>query len=257
MKKIIYSGVRKASDGYKINYVYNHPEDIISIVEPQLYESIHNNKVYRFGYKFNDTASSKDRTNFIHSVKQIGDAPLEDYELEQFIKRPLGYLDQEVNLYKIDCMVYPLSKRSPLVSKIVRCINDMTSHESHKCSFEFVKQAPTNIGFDFEAFELDHGNEQGYDQMLRYVESVLLPKLHALDYFSIAQNVKSKYRPYITGFIDFADQEQADRFARLQGANILVVDDINTTGSTLNEILRKLGEINQNSNIYVYTLIGN
>ena len=257
MKKIIYSGVRKASDGYKINYVYNHPEDIINIAEPQLYESIYNNKIYRFGYKFNDTASSKDKTNFIHSVKQIGDNPLEDYELEQFIKRPLDYLNQEVNLYKIDCMVYPLSKRSPLVSKIVKCINDMTSHDMRRCSFEFAKTAPTNIGFDFDLFEAEHGDEQGYNQMLRYVESVLLPKLHALDYFSIAQNVKSKYRPYITGFIDFADQEQADRFARLQGANILVVDDINTTGSTLNEILRKLGEINQNSNIYVYTLIGN
>lgn len=191
MKKIIYAGVKKASDGYKINYVYNHPEDLISIVGPQLYESIYNNKLYRFGYKFNDTASSKDRTNFMHSVNQIGDHPLEDYELEQFIKKPLGYLNQEVNLHKIDCMVYPLSKRSPLASKIVRCINDMTSHDMQRCSF------------------------------------------------------------------DFADQEQADRFARLQGANILVVDDINTTGSTLNEILRKLVKINQNSNIYVYTLIGN
>ena len=256
MKKLVYSGVRQSDKGYKIDYTYNYPKDLIDIVEPQLYMSIHDNDVYTFGYRFNDDVDSKSRTEFIRAVKQIGDDPLTDNELEQFIKRPLKYLNNVVNIYQLDCMVYPLSKRSPLVSKIIRCINDITSHEMHRCSFEFVKQAPTNIGFDFESFESDHSEDQGYNQMLEYVETILIPKLHDLDYFSIAQNVKSKYRPYITGFLDFKDQESADRFAKLQGANILVVDDINTTGSTLHEILRKLGKINNDSNIYVYTLIG-
>lgn len=256
MKRTINSGVKLTEKGYAIDYTYNYPEDLIHIQEPQLNRTVHDNGIYYFGYKFNDGVSSKDRTHFINSVKQINDEPLSDSELDQFIKRPLKDLDKEVNLQHIDCMIYPLSKRSPLVSKIVRAINDMTSHEMRRCSFEFVKSAPTEIGFDFESFESDHGDEQGYKQMLKYVNEELLPKLHNLDYFSIAQNVKSKYRNYITGFLNFADQESADRFARLQGANILVVDDINTTGSTLNEILRKLTDINNSSNIYVYTLIG-
>lgn len=256
MKNVIEAGVRKSEDGIWIDYTYNYPKDLIDIVEPQLYQSVHGNDVYYFGYTFNSDIDSKDRTEFIHSVKQIGDNPLTDNQLDQFIKRPLKYLNEKINLYHIDCMVYPLSKRSPLVSKIVRAINDMTSHEMRRCSFEFVKQAPTNIGFDFESFESDHGGEQGYGQMIDYINNQLVPKLRDLDYFSIAQNVKSKYRPYITGFLDFVDQENADRFARLQGANILVVDDINTTGSTLQEILRKLGDINNDANIYVYTLIG-
>lgn len=256
MKKLIYSGIKQDGDHFAVDYTYNYPEDLIDIVEPQLYQSIHKNKIFHFGYRFKDNVNSKDRTAFIHAVKQIGENPLTDSQVEQFIERPLAYLDEEINLYDIDCMVYPLSKRSPLVSKIVRCINDMTSHEMRRCSFEFVKNAPTEIGFDFESFESDYGDSQGYNQMIRYIEEDLLPKLHDLDYFSIAQNVKSKYRPYITGFLDFKDQEESSRFARLQGDNILVVDDINTTGSTLNEILRKLGKINHNCNIYVYTLIG-
>lgn len=256
MKRLIYSGIRKASDGYKLDYTYNYPEDLIDIVEPQLYNSIHDNDIYHFGYRFNDSASSADRTAFIHSVKQIGDDPLDDNELEQFIKRPLKYLNQKINLYDIDCMVYPLSNRSPLVAKIVRCIGDMTSHDTKRSSFEFVKTAPTDIGFDFDLFESDHGDEQGYKQMVEYVNNQLIPKLHSLDYFSIAQNVKSKYRPYITGFIDFKSLEDVARFSKLQGSNILVVDDINTTGSTLNEILRKLGKVNHHSSIFVYTLIG-
>ena len=119
MKRLVYSGVRQSDKGYKIDYTYNYPKDLIDIVEPQLYMSIHDNDVYTFGYRFNDDVDSKSRTEFIHAVKQIGDNPLTDNELEQFIKRPLKYLNNVVNIYKLDCMVYPLSKRSPLVSKII------------------------------------------------------------------------------------------------------------------------------------------
>ena len=252
----IEGGVRIKNSRYYFDYTYNAPGDLIDIVEPQIYATVHNNNVYRFGYRFNESASSSDRTKFIHSIKQIGDNPLSNDQLEQFIKRPLKYLNDEVNLYKIDCLVYPLSQRSPLVSKMIKCINEMTSHHMHRCSFELVKQAPQNIEFDFDLFESEHGDEQGYQAMLKHVNETLLPKLRSLDYFSIAQNVKSKYRPYITGFIDFSNMDDIEKFSKFQGTNILVVDDINTTGSTLNEILRKLGELNNNCNIFVYTLLG-
>ena len=42
----------------------------------------------------------------------------------------------------------------------------------------------------------------------------------------------------------------------LDAKNILIVDDINTSGSTLRELLRIINEINSNCNIYIYTLIG-
>lgn len=256
MKRYITSGVRKSSGGYSIDYTYNAPDDLIHIEEPQLYSSIHNNDIYYFGYRFNDNADSKLRTEFIRSVKQIGDSPLTDDELIQFIKRPLGYLNNFVNLYHIDCLVYPLSQRSTLVSKIIRCINDMTSHDMDRCSFELVKQAPTNIGFDFKSFESDYSASPGYNQMVKHIKDTLLPAINRLDYFSIAQNVKSKYRPYITGFLNFNDPADIEKFSELQGKNILVVDDINTTGSTMHEILRILGQLNDSCNIFVYTLIG-
>lgn len=257
MKRYVSAGVRPDNDNYIIDYTYNYPEDLIFIEEPQLYQSMHDNDIYYFGYRFTDVTNSVDRTKFIHSVKQIGDSPLSDNELDQFIKRPLKYLNKYVNLSNIDCMVYPLSNRSPLVKKMIRAINDLTQHDMSRCSFELVKQAPTNIGFDFESFEADYGDAPGYQDMLKYAKKQLVPALRSLDYFSIAQNVKSKYRPYITGFLGFNNPEDVERFGKLQGANILVVDDINTTGSTLHEILRKLSKLNSNCNIYVYTLIGN
>lgn len=256
MKRLIYSGVRIDKGNFYIDYTYNHPDDIVDIVEPQLYNTIRNSRIYKFGYTFNDTVDSVTRTRFIHAIKQIGDDALSDDQLDQFIKRPLAYLDADINLQDIDCMVYPLSNRSPLVSKMIRAINDMTSRKMHKCNFEFVKQAPTNISFDFETFQSDYEDNSGYRDMLKYVKRQLIPAIHKLDYFSIAQNVKAKYRPYITGFIDFKNASDIEQFSRLKGSNILVIDDINTIGSTLYEILRKLDSINNDCNIYVYTLLG-
>lgn len=43
---------------------------------------------------------------------------------------------------------------------------------------------------------------------------------------------------------------------RLKGNKILIVDDMNTSGSTLEEIVRILGTVNNNCEIYIYTLIG-
>ena len=256
MKRLVYSGVRIDSDKFYIDYTYNYPEDLIDIVTPQIYLRLDNNAVYEFGYKFKDSASSSERARFIHAVKQIGDSALSDDELHQFISRPLAELAKFADIYHIDCMVYPLSQRSPLVTKIVQCINDMTSRDTRKCSFEFVKQAPTDLDFDFDSFESEYGDSLGYSQMLRYVKQDLMPKLRSLDYFSIARDVKPKYRKFITGFLDFQSTEDLEKYSKLQGANILVVDDINTTGSTLNEILRILGKVNTDCNIFVFTLIG-
>lgn len=89
-----------------------------------------------------------------------------------------------------------------------------------------------------------------------YVNNVLLPKVHSLDYFSLAHNVKPKYRGYIKNFIQFQDRD-IDKIKKLQeGTNILVVDDINTSGSTLAEIIRQLFALNHSCNIFLYTLIG-
>lgn len=127
-----------------------------------------------------------------------------------------------------------------------------------RVSFELVKKAPTEVEFDWEQLEADTADDPNqYKQMRRYAEDVILPAIRELDYFSLAQNVKPKYRKYIMNYLDFANARELEKFSKLQGSNILVVDDINTSGSTLNEILRILNKVNQNCNIYVYTLIGN
>lgn len=261
MKKLIRqnvnSGIQYDDGDYVIDYVQNHDNDLITIQPPQLYRKEFRNRIYWFGYQFNSDVSSKQRTEFINYIKGLGDKTISDADLTTLIELPLNELSKRINMYDIDCFAYPLSGRSNLVKKIVQTVGRYTSHDTSRCSFEFIKSAPTEIGFDWDSFDADNKDDENrYNQMREYVETKLLPAIQNLDYFSLAQSVKPKYRKYITNYLNMSEEDAA-RFARLRGNTILVVDDINTSGSTLDEILRKLGKINDNCNIYLYTLIGN
>lgn len=258
MKRYVKAGIHPddTSDKYVIDYTYNYPEDIIDIVPPQLYRSEHGNNVYWFGYRFNDDVSSKDRTAFINYIKGLSDTKIPEHDLERLIELPLAELNETINLYAIDCFVYPGSKRSQLVNKMIHIINRFTSRDMNRLSFELVKSVPTDIEFDWRLFKSDNGDDENrYNMMKEYVDNTLMPMIHSLDYFSLAHSVKPKYRKYIKNYLSFKD-EDIEEFAGLKGKNILIVDDINTSGSTIDEILRVIGKINNSCNIYVYTLIG-
>lgn len=258
MKRYIRSGVRQDDSGYVIDFTLDLPTDIIDVVPPQLYKSSFRNHIYWFGYMFKDGVSSKQRSEFIHYIKGLGDTKVSDHELTQFIELPLGELDKKFNMYDIDCVVYPLSGRSKLVNKIISVVGSYTSHDREVASYQLVKQVPTEISFDWDLFEQENAyDENKYKQMCEYVNTVILPKIHELDYFSLAANVKPKYRKYIKDYLGFISQEQLEMYAKTQGQNILVIDDINTSGSTLDEILRVLNKVNHDSNIFIFTLIGN
>jgi hypoxanthine phosphoribosyltransferase len=83
-----------------------------------------------------------------------------------------------------------------------------------------------------------------------------MPKIHNLTYFSIADNVKPKYRQYIQNYLTIKDISSAKILKSIQNGKILIVDDINTSGSTLTEILRIVHNINNNCEIFIFTLIG-
>lgn len=257
MVKYIKSGIREQDGQYIADYTYNLPEDIINIQPPQLYKSEYGNNVYWFGYKFNDGVPTQQKTKFLRSIKGLSDSSIPDSDLQRLIELPLAELDDRINLYDIDCFVYPLSNRSQLVNRMISAINKRTSRDMSRVSFELIKSIPTEVEFDWELFESEHGyDKKSYRQMAKYIKDELMPKIAKLDYFSLAQSVKPKYRKYIKNYLSFS-AESAEKISKLQGANILIVDDINTSGSTLDEILRILGKLNHSCNIYIYTLIGN
>ena len=78
------------------------------------------------------------------------------------------------------------------------------------------------------------------------------------DYFSIANAVKKpKYRPFFKKILKFKTEKDRLLFEKLQNTNVLIIYDINTSGSTLRECLRVINSINPNNKKVLFTLMGN
>ena len=86
---------------------------------------------------------------------------------------------------------------------------------------------------------------------------IMLDLIHQKDYFTIAKDVKkSRFRPYMMHFLKFADKADEELCASIRKQNVLIIDDVTTSGSTLNEILRTLRILNEDNDITIFSLIG-
>ena len=74
--------------------------------------------------------------------------------------------------------------------------------------------------------------------------------------FRLREKKKSKYRQYIKNYYSFKDESDRKLFESILNCNILIIDDIVTSGSTLSNVLNCLRSINDSNNIVIFSLIG-
>lgn len=250
-------GVRKSNDDYIIDLTNDEASDLINTVKPEIYISRFQDNIYYFGYKFNDSVGKKERSDFIEWLKLFTvDNVLPS--VESFIYKPIRALAKNIDISNdISMIISPRSERSDLTRLIKRSVSNCLPRSVDKKSYEIIKRLPKEIMFDWKSFDDDFvGDMHQYEQIKDYIDNQLMPAIHNLNYFSIAKNVKPKYRRYIDKYLMCQDEEMIDAFSDILDGNILVIDDINTTGSTLTEIIRTIRSFNRDCNIYIFTLIG-
>ena len=259
MKFKLDEGIIKKDSEFEINMLSDTEADIIATTETDIYTSNFKDNVYYFGYKFKPECPSTTRSAFIKWLKAKTFDNITP-ELESFIIKPLKVLYKEkLNNNNIDAIIAPRSNRSELVRIIKSILTDIMPRDTARCNIELVKNLPQKILFDWEEFNYNYTGEIGdyrYSQIYSYIENEVMPKIHSLDYFSLAQNVKFKYRKYIQNYLTFESNTDEKLFKAIKNGNILIIDDIATSGSTLNEILKVINAINSDCNIYIFTLIG-
>ena len=132
---------------------------------------------------------------------------------------------------------------------------------------ELVKALPEHISFDIDGYERQYLDDVLENGRPRYTEvqkedakskvQEMMDLIHQKDYFTIAKDVKkSRMRPYITHFLRFQSEEDKELVSTIRKNNVLIVDDISTSGSTLNEILRSLRILNEENSITIFSLLG-
>ena len=218
---------------------------------------------FYYGYEFTELVDGAVRSAFIKHVKFSG--PIQQNpDLATFIKKAVDNLSHKINLYDYDLVVMPESS-SKVNDYMLRYIYRFAQPTLRK--MELVKNLPANITFDMDAYEQQYLDDVLENGRPRYTaaqkdeakQSInqMLDLIHKKDYFTIAKDVrKSRFRPYMMQFLKFASKADEQLCAIIRQQNVLIVDDIATSGSTINEILRTLRILNEDNNITIFSLIG-
>ena len=248
----------------KFVFDFNHDgsSDIISLTGNG-YQVEAFGKCFYYGYEFSGQIDSVVRSAFIKYLK-FNESLQDDADLTQFIGKAVDNLSHKIDLYDYNLVVMPESS-SKVNQYITRYIYRFAQPTLRK--MELVKALPSSISFDMDAFEQSYLNDVLENGRPRYTEAQkeevknsineMLDLIHKKDYFTIAKDVKkSRFRPYMVQFLKFASKADEELCAAIRKQNVLIIDDVATSGSTLNEILRTLRILNEDNNITIFSLIG-
>ena len=106
----------------------------------------------------------------------------------------------------------------------------------------FIKKAIDNLDKHINLFNYD---------------LVLFPKLRSRECQYMLLYIYRFNQPRLHNYEDvLANPMDEKLYATIRKQNVLVIDDVTTSGSTLNEILRSLRIVNDDNNITIFSLIG-
>ena len=252
----------KDDGNFIFNFTHDYDTDIIKLNNIGHKSDIFN-KCYYFAYEFDPNIDSSLRTLFIKSIK-FPDGSISENDKNVFIGNAVRTLDSEINLLKYDTIIYPQSM-SELTRDMLKYLSKFASPKY--ISIELVKELPSKIEFDYERYTVDVLDSVLSNGRSRYTDSQkkqalntikdLMDIIHKSDYFSIARDVrKTKYRPYIKNYYKFKNEQDKNVFKQLDNTNVLVIDDIATSGTTIFHLLKTIRTLNDSNNLTVFSLLG-
>ena len=247
---------------FVFDFEHDGAEDIVSLTGSG-YQVEAFGKCFYYGYEFSDQVDGSVRSAFIKYVK-FTDGLQDTPDLTNFIKKAIDNLGKQINLYDYDLVVMPESS-SKVNQYMLRYIYRFAQPTLRK--MELIKALPSSISFDMDAYEQSYLNDVLENGRPRYTQAQkeeakksindMLDLIHQKDYFTIAKDVKkSRFRPYMMNFLRFASKEDEELCSKIRQQNVLVIDDVTTSGSTLNEVLRTLRILNEDNDITIFSLIG-
>jgi hypothetical protein len=242
-------------DTFTFNFDEDSPSDIVSLAHINVFEGKTFPYTYFYGYEFNENVPSKVRTEFISQIKGLKETKITPQELLAFYCKPILLLGSK--LHAIDVVLYPRSARSEINRYLVKYISDFAIAPSKNyVAFELIKNHPSKIQFDWELFDSHYLANPKYEKFKREARKLINRINSMTGYFSLAKEVPSHSRNYITNYLNFEPSQLNEIAAKLNDANVLIVDDINTTSSTILNMLKTITTISIPKTMTIFTLLG-
>jgi predicted amidophosphoribosyltransferase len=131
---------------------------------------------------------------------------------------------------------------SSVRSAFIKYLKFTDSLQEHPDLTNFIKKAVDDLDkqislYNYDLVVMPESSSKVNQYMLRYIYRFAQPSLHKMEEL-------------------LADKADEELCASIRKQNVLIIDDVTTSGSTLNEILRTLRILNEDNDITIFSLIG-
>lgn len=217
-------------------------DDIINICETKINVSKLNSKMYYFGYRVNKNTNKNDRQIVLKTIKS------EDEEIERLIDRSIELFYSSSEIKKFDYLI-TIPSSSTVNDKIA---NRIANIYEPNCKVLTAQKLPTtNLELNTELINKKF-NYNDLSKVYDYFNQMIL-NIKKDDEFSISK-IPPKYRRYFKSMIQLDNNIKINNSVN---TNLLIIDDILTTGTSITMLIDELEKINYLGTITIFTLINN
>lgn len=253
----IYAGVSIVGDYPKFNWdADNADTDILALAKPSYGSTLVNGIPIMYGYEFKRKVSPSDMRIFRDYIK---DNALIDYDVSQFVDYGIMHLDNMYNLRDLKVAVHPESKTGADLISLMSSYLMEYCDEAIVTDFGLIKELYQDVTFDAEKAKVALRRlgkpERMINQTIQNVEKQFdqLKKTDKL--FEIKKFLPREIRIGFMDYLKFANDDERIAYENLQGVDVLVYDDLTTSGTTIGEMRRYLSAINPSNTLHSFVLL--
>lgn len=233
----------------------NESTDILRLAKPNYGEVLVNDIPIIYGYEFKQGTTKSDMKVFRDFIKANA---LVSEDVQQFVEYGILHLDYMFNLDNLGYAVHPQSRTG---HDIIELMGNwiMEYSDATMSDFELIKEAYKNVTFDAEKAKTALRRRNMPEREIERVISEVVYRFDALKQtdklFEIKMFLPREIRSGFLNYLKFADEDEKIAYEALQGVDVLVYDDLVTSGATLKEINRYLNAINPKNKLHSFVLL--
>lgn len=241
--KFFVEGVSYKDNDFLFNFYEDNDDDIIKLTIDKINMTTRHGNVYYYGYKANlDKNISDERRKFFKYAKDN----VSSEGVQEIVYRSIEHFADKVNLNSFDCILVAPSKSglANLISEFIEKKNHIPIVALKKCTIDDIHYDETKI---------DHLSNDIIEKLNKELDYAKQKSKESGDSFQL-KYLRPICRKILAPTIKFDDESNVT----LDNVNnILIIDDIVTSGKTMDDIVSILTNNNYQGDITLFSLIKN
>lgn len=259
-KKPIYGGLQFVDGSPVFNWKQDDMDhDVVCLAHESSGTFDEDGVRYIYGYKYQSNKNSDGRVLFRQFIKHASPNTYKSEDVSDFIEMGVLQIEEFAKFNNFGALVHVEPSHSPsLVDEIGWYISEHTNCPYF--DYTLVKRLCSEVTIDNEKLDrvlkrLHYGRTRREIKIAEIHKEFEDLKKSGATLVEMKHVNPSPIRTAFSEFLKFKDEDQRVAYSALQGVDVLIYDDLWTSGSTVKEIVRPLRSVHDNNRLTVFVLV--